>query len=214
MSGDLHGSRDLAFMAVFHTVWHGGAVKEVIFSLMAPPMSADHIWDHSGVSKWEEPLDARGRIHLLSGGNKQTAVRRLQRCSSQTLRESGKILFALTLKVKGFFFSVSKFKLLDPVCACYWVLNIDIFRIAHIFSPLQQIYICQVWQEMGGLGGEWTIIRHKAPAICGWKGFFVFKTLHKRKKINKMMQLPRDDSMAANPRRATCVQHCSPHFLS
>lgn len=103
MSGDLRGSRDLAFMAVFHIVWHGGAVKEVIFSLMAPPMSADHIWDHSGVSKWEDPLDARGRIHLLSGGNKQTAVRRLQRCSSQTLRESGKIPFALTLKVEGFF---------------------------------------------------------------------------------------------------------------
>lgn len=50
MSGNLHGSRDLAFMAVFHIVWHEGAVKEVIFSLMAPPMLVDHIWDHSGVS--------------------------------------------------------------------------------------------------------------------------------------------------------------------
>lgn len=50
MSGNLHGSTDLAFMAVFHIVWHEGAAREVIFSLVAPPMLADHIWDHSGVS--------------------------------------------------------------------------------------------------------------------------------------------------------------------
>lgn len=97
MSGNLHGSRDLAFVAVFHIVWHEGAAREVIFSLVAPPMLADHIWDDSGVSG-KTPRMRGVRIHLLSGGgNKQTAVRRLQRCSSQKLRESGKILFALTL---------------------------------------------------------------------------------------------------------------------
>lgn len=68
MSGNLHGSRDLAFMAVFHIVWHEGAAREVIFSLVAPPTLADHIWDHSGVSKWEDPSDARGSHSFVVGG--------------------------------------------------------------------------------------------------------------------------------------------------
>lgn len=94
------------------------------------------------------PLDARAHIHLLSGGNKPTAVKGLQQSRPLKQRESGFNflgVFCIDSESEGFFFSVPQLRVLDAVCAK----GHYILRIAHIFSPLQKRGIGQGRQKKG-----------------------------------------------------------------